>query len=90
MKHLLEKHGFSVISSDKSGDFTSAIYQMRMVYVSEHFIPSIPLLGKNKFFKTSIAPGIYFLMNSWYSFKHWILPKRTDWYLNNIILAEKL
>ena len=89
LKHLLEKHGFSILSLDKSGDFTSAGYQMRMVYVSEHFIPSLPLLGKSKFFRTSIAPGLYFLLNSWYSFKHWLLPKRKDWYLNNIVLAQK-
>ncbi|MBC7949681.1 MAG: class I SAM-dependent methyltransferase [Chitinophagaceae bacterium] len=89
LKHLLEKHGFKIIATDKSGDFTTAISQMRMVYLSEHFIPAVPLLGKTKFFRSSIAPGIYWLMNSWYSFKHWLLPKRQDWYLNNIILAQK-
>lgn len=89
LKHLLEKNGFTILSLDKSGDFTSAIYQMKMVYVSEHFIPAIPMLGKSKFFRTSIAPGLYFLMNSWYSFKHWLFPKRKDWYLNNIVLAQK-
>jgi hypothetical protein len=60
-----------------------------MVYTSEHFIPALPLLGKSKFFRTSIAPGIYYLLNSWYLFKHNVLPKRQDWYLNNIVLAQK-
>lgn len=89
LNHLLEKNGFRILATDKSGDFTMALYQMRMVYFSEHFIPSIPFMGKSKFFKTSVAPGFYFLLNSWYRFKHRLLPKRKDWYLNNIVLAEK-
>jgi SAM-dependent methyltransferase len=89
LKYLLEKNGFTILSMDKSGDFTMALYQMKMVYVSEHFIPAIPGLGKSKFFRTSFAPVIYFIMNSWYVFKHWLLPKRKDWYLNNIVLAQK-
>jgi len=90
LKHLLEKNGFAILVLDKSGDFTMTISQMRMVYLSEHFIPSLPLLGKSKFFRLSIAPGIYFIMNSWFAFKHWLLPVRKDWYLNNIVLAQKL
>ena len=90
LQHLLEKNGFKVTVTDKSGDFTSALYQMKMVYFSEHFIPAVPLLGKSKFFRTSIVPVFYLLLNSWYLFKHRLLPKRKDWYLNNIVLAEKI
>jgi SAM-dependent methyltransferase len=89
LKHLLEKNGFTILKIDKSGDFTSTTYQMRMVYVSQHFIPSIPLLGKSKFFRTSVAPVLYFIMNGWFAFKHWLFPKRNDLYLNNIVLAQK-
>ena len=89
LRHLLEKHGFTILAQDKSGDFTLALYQMKMVYASEHFFPSLPLIGKSKFFLVSIVPGFYFLMNNWYRFKHWLLPKRKDWYLNNIILVQK-
>ncbi|HEY6503090.1 MAG TPA: class I SAM-dependent methyltransferase [Chitinophagaceae bacterium] len=89
LKHLFEKHGFKILSQDKSGDFNQAISQMRMVYLAEHVIPSVPLLGKSKFFRTSVAPGIYFIVNSWFCIKHRLLPKRKDWYLNNIVLAEK-
>lgn len=89
LQHLLEQNGFRVLTLDKSGDFTLAIYQMKMVYFSEHVIPALPLLGKSKFFRVSVAPGIYFLLNSWYQFKHWLLPKRKELYLNNIVLAEK-
>ena len=89
LQHLLEKNGFTILEIDKSGDFSMAIYQMKMVFFSEHVIPAVPLFGKSKFFRVSIAPALYVLMNSWYIFKHWLLPKRKDWYLNNIVLAEK-
>ena len=90
LKHLLEKNGFEILIQDKSGDFTMAIYQMRMVYFNQHFIPAFPLLGKSKFFRTNIPPLINPVLNSWFSFWHWFLPKREDLYLNNIVLASKL
>lgn len=89
LKHLLEKNGFTVLLQDKSGDFMMALHQMRMVYFNTHFIPAVPLLGKLKFFRTNIPPIINPVLNAWFSFKHWILPKRKDWYLNNIVLAKK-
>jgi SAM-dependent methyltransferase len=90
LKHLFEKNGFEILMQVKSGDFTMAIYQMRMVYFNEHFIPAFPLLGKSKFFRTNIPPLINPILNLWFSFWHWILPKRKDLYLNNILLAKKL
>jgi ubiquinone/menaquinone biosynthesis C-methylase UbiE len=66
------------------------IYQMRMVYFNDHFIPSFPLLGKLKFFRTNIPPLLNPVLNTWFSFWHWILPKRKDLYLNNILVAEKI
>ena len=90
LKHLFEKNGFKILLQDKSGDFTMAVYQMRMVYFNDHFIPSFPLLGKLKFFRTNIPPLLNPVLNTWFSFWHWILPKRKDLYLNNILLAEKI
>jgi SAM-dependent methyltransferase len=90
LKHLLEKNGFEVLVQDKSGDFTMALYQMRMVYFNQHFIPSFPLLGKLKFFRTNVPPLINPILNLWFSFWHRVLPKRRDLYLNNIVLAQKL
>jgi SAM-dependent methyltransferase len=90
LKYLFEKHGFKILVQDKSGDFTSAIYQMRILYASEHFLPSIPVLGKLKFFVTNIRPLTVLFLNAWFGFWHAVLPKRNDLYLNNILLAEKL
>lgn len=89
LEHLLKKHGFSILQIDKSGDFIMALNQMRMVYFNEHFIPGIPLLGKWKFFRSNFPPIINPVLNAWFSFKHWLLPKSSQWYLNNIILAQK-
>ena len=90
LRHLLEKNGFKILLQDKTGDFTMALYQMKMVYFNEHFIPAFPVLGKLKFFRTNIPPLINPLLNIWFSFWHRVLPKRKDLYLNNIVLAEKL
>jgi SAM-dependent methyltransferase len=90
LKHLFEKHGFKILVQDKAGDFMSAIYQMRVLYFSEHFLPSIPLLGKLKFIVTNIRPVTVLVLNAWFACWHAVLPKRNDLYLNNILLAEKL
>lgn len=89
LKHILEKAGFQILMLDKSGDFTMALYQMRIVYFNEHFIPALPLLGRFKFFRTNIPPLINPILNLWFSLWHALLPKRKDWYLNNIVLAQK-
>jgi hypothetical protein len=62
---------------------------MRMVYVNEHFIPSFPLLGKFKVFRSNLPSLINPVLNLWFSLWHAILPKRKDWYLNTIVLAHK-
>lgn len=90
LKHLLETNGFKILRQDKSGDFTMALYQMRMVYLNEHVIPAIPLLGNFKVFRTNIPSVINPLLNLWFLFWHAVLPIRKDWYLNNIVLAQKV
>ncbi len=89
LKSMLERNGFTLLIVDETGDFLTAIHQMRVLYFNEHFIPSFPLLGKSKFFRTNIPPLINPILNGWFSFKSWLLPKRKDLYLNNIILAKK-
>jgi SAM-dependent methyltransferase len=90
LKHLFEKNGFQILVVDKTGDFNLTISQMRMIYFNDHFIPAFPLLGRLKFFRTNIPPLINPVLNLWFLLWHWLLPKRKDLYLNNIILAEKL
>ncbi len=85
----MEKNGFEVLVQDKSGDYLSALYQMRVQYVANYLLPAIPVLGKRKFFVTNLRPIIVLIMNAWFSVWHKILPKPNDLYLNNILLAEK-
>ena len=90
LKHLLQNHSFKIVLFEKAGDFKSTLYQMRVVYVTNHLIPAIPILGKLKVFVTNVNPVVALVMNCWYSCWHAILPKRYDWYQNNIIVAEKI
>ena len=89
LKDILEKNDFKIIKLDKSGDFATALHQMRMVYLSEHRINTFPLFGKIKFISTNIRPLIIFLNNLYFQIKRPLFPKRLDFYLNNVVLAEK-
>jgi SAM-dependent methyltransferase len=88
--HLLEKKGFRVLLQDKSGDYLSALHQLRVQYISDHLIPSIPLLGRIKLFVTNVRPVVVLIINIWFLCWHSVLPFRKDLYLNNIVLAEKI
>ena len=90
LKDLLEKSGFEIIKIDKSGDFSMTLHQMKMVYLSEHILQAIPIIGKIKFISSNIRPIVIFLKNGYFLLKHKIMPKRYDFYLNNIILVAKV
>lgn len=87
---MLTKNGFKILTIDKTGDFAMAIHQMKMVYVAEHLLKAIPIIGQLKFLHTNLRPIIILLRNVWFLVKHKILPKRYDFYLNNIVLAQKI
>jgi len=89
LKHLLEKNGFKILVQDKSGDFATTIHQMKMVFICEHFLQSMYIIGKVKFITSNIRPLLMVICNSWFLLKHKLLPKRYDIYLNNIVLAIK-
>lgn len=89
LKHLFEKNGFCLLVQDKSGDYLSAVYQLRVQYLVDYIIPKLPFLGRVKFFVTNIRPVMILFVNSWFKLWHSILPKPKDLYLNNIILAQK-
>jgi len=89
LKDMLEKNCFIITTNDKSGDFATTIFQLKILYFRDHRIAAVPLLGKlnlfGKFCRQIIIPA----MNIYYSILHKIVPKRQDLYLNNIILAKK-
>jgi SAM-dependent methyltransferase len=89
LKDMMEKNGFEVLKQDKSGNYLSTLYQLRVQYIADHLLPAIPVLGKLKFFITNVRPIVVLIMNAWFSAWHKVLPKPDDLYLNNILLAEK-
>lgn len=90
LKNLLERNGFKVLIADKSGDFATTLHQMKMVYISEHFLQSIFIIGKLKFITSNIRSPLMFLCNGTFLLCHKLLPKRKDLYLNNIFIVEKV
>ncbi len=86
---LLEKNNFRIITVDKSGDFATAIAQMRVLYFRDHVITAVPVLGKIKLFGKICRQLVIPFLNAWFSAWNQFLPKRYDLYLNNIIMAEK-
>ena len=84
LRHLLEKHGFKVIRSEKSMNDIRVIFQSINMYLFKK------LAVRNKFL---FAFSILFLMapfNVLGEVLSWILPKNDDLYLDNIILAQKI
>jgi len=78
LKDILEKKGFRVIHYEKSGNFTEAITQMRILYLDEW-------VNRSGFLK-----GMMIIwMNILGRFKSWLFPVSYDFYLSNILLAEK-
>jgi len=86
IKHLLEKHGFSVKEQIKTGNFFEANAQLRMYYIN-YFLPKKPRFVYIIFFQLFLLPVILCtrLISK-------IMPKifkRTDLYHSNVLLAEK-
>lgn len=86
IRHLFEKNDFEVIEQVKTGSFTEAIIQLRLVYWDAHILKplrGIPVLR-------SIARIIVFGGgNLWALFCRSVLPYSQTLYLNNVVLAKK-
>lgn len=90
LKDLLNKEGFEIEISDKSGNTLTAIHQLFMVYLIDHWIHHVWLLSKIELFKKVmrqiVAPACNFL----FLMVEKIMPKNNKLYLSNIIVAKKL
>lgn len=86
MKHLMETHGFKVITIDKTGNNVETIWQLRIMYWHQHILVKfrkIPVL------RSALRLSVYTLFNLCALFWSKIMPDRKDLYLNNIVLAIK-
>ena len=86
LKSLMDRHGFDVVEYEKAGTYFETMLQGLMLYIY-FFIPHRPKWVGAIFFTIIITPGLLIglLLAA-------ILPKRirrSDLYLNNIIVARK-
>lgn len=86
LKHLMEKHGFEVVHYEKTGSYWDCLLQGIVLYI-HYFLPQRPKAVKIIFHTIFITPvllgGLLFSA---------ILPKRikrSDFYLNNVIVVKK-
>jgi SAM-dependent methyltransferase len=87
LKHLFEKNGFRVLAFEKTGTHVTAIMQLRIMYLHQHVLP---LFRKIPLVRSGLRLSVYTGMNVCALIKNKLLPKRTDLYLNNVILCEKI
>lgn len=82
LKYILEKNGFQIILQRKTGNFVLAIGQLINEYFYEVFIQYRPVYQISRI---TIFP---FLTLSTL-FINFLLPKRSEYYLDNVILCQK-
>lgn len=83
IKHILESAGFRVIESRKAGTNVLAAFQMLLAYLFLNTRPRNRWLGHLHQFAIIFPANLIALaLNR-------VLPKSSDYYLNNIVLAEK-
>lgn len=83
MKAILERHGFSIVTLEKSGHFFEVLVQLWANFVYSIFHT------KNLYINTLCTAVLVFPFNLLGGILSWILPKRKEMYHNLIILVEK-
>ncbi|TAG12158.1 MAG: class I SAM-dependent methyltransferase [Sphingobacteriia bacterium] len=86
---LLEKNGFKILVVDKNGHFVSALHQLLVLYIVDHWMHKVPVLSNWNFFKKLIRHGLVPIMNAGFYLVEPLWPKSDRFYLNTIVVAEK-
>lgn len=81
--HVLKENGFQVIQSTKTGTYVLAIFQMIIAYLHQHVLPRGGVFGKIG------QLAIIFPLNLVALTFNTLLPKRTEYFCNNVVLARK-
>jgi len=84
LTYLLEKHGFKVIKISKTTSFTESIFQLWNVYIFE-MIRTKSYVANTVLTCICISP--FTIIGCLLSL---LLPKRSDFYLNSVVLARKV
>jgi len=90
LRSVLEKNGFSISKTDKSGNFFIAVHQLNTVYVYQHLCNKFSLNNKLPLLASIARKIVMPIMNIGGIIGNIILPKRQEFYLNNIVIAEKI
>ena len=90
LKDMLEKNGFNLVLIDKNGHFMSALHQLFVLYIHDHWMHQVPVLSKFNLFKKLVRQIGIPLMNMGFSLVEYFWPKSDRFYLNTIAIAEKM
>lgn len=85
LQDMLNKAGFNAIVIDKSGDFFSAVYQLRVSYINDILLPKLTFPFLVNVVRKLLMP----VLNVWGIVVHRILPVNKSLYLNNVLIAQK-
>ncbi len=89
LKDMLEKNGFDILVTDKSGHFIQTLHQLFILYLNDSWIHRVPLLSRSKLFKKIIRQCVVPVLNYLFLLIEPLWPKSDKMYLNTIIVAEK-
>lgn len=90
LESLLERNGFKLVKVDKSGNFFLAVHQLRVLYVYQYVCAKFSIRNKTPFLSKAARSIFVPIMNIWGLLADAILPSNKDFYLNNVILAQKI
>ena len=82
---IFQKNGFEVLKVEKIGNYITTIGQLKIVYFTNYILPKLGILN-NKYF----ASFIILSYNIKIKIQSIILPNKSDFYLNNLIVAKKI
>jgi SAM-dependent methyltransferase len=87
---VLEANGFKMIKTDKSGNFFLAVHQLNTIYVYQHVCGKFSLNNRLPILSAIARKVVTPIMNIGGLVGNAILPKNSEFYLNNIVVAEKI
>ncbi len=89
LKDMLEKNGFAIKTIDKNGHFLSALHQLFVLYINDHWLHKVFFFSRFTFFKKIVRQLFVPILNMLFYIVEPILPKSDQFYLNTIIIAQK-
>ncbi len=82
--HLVNNNGFNVIELTKTTTYVLAIFQMLLAYIYQHILPRKGVLAR------FLQVLFIFPLNLLAMLFNFILPKRYEYYCNNVVVAAKV